>query len=112
MHAPKTSGHVRITPGGLRTWGILVSLMILALNFNRTLQAQHAEHNCMCLKLLDYVGRIQAVISIIIIPTMLKNRQENHFCLFRSCPELSGVSGVFLESLELARSQIGKENEL
>src|ERR1700683_4434732 len=34
-----------------------------------------------------YFGRIQAVISIIIIPTMLKNRKENHFHLFRSCPE-------------------------
>ena len=62
FHAPKTSGHVRITPGRLRTWGILVSLMIMALNYNRTLQAQHAEYNCMCLKLLDYFGRIQAVI--------------------------------------------------
>ena len=75
------------TVGRLRTWGILVSLMIMALNFNRTLQAQHAEYHCMCLKLLDYFGRIPVVISIIIIPTMLKNGQENHFRLFQSCPE-------------------------
>ena len=31
---------------------------------------------------------------------------------FLLVPELSGVSGVFLESSELARSQIGKKNEL